>query len=40
VPGTSDAERPPSSLIFAIILRAAHCCDSHLTISETQEQRA
>lgn len=40
VPGTRIAEHPPSSLIFAIILRAVYCCDSHLTISETPEQRA
>lgn len=40
VPGTHTAECPPSSLISAIIiLRAVDCCDSHLTISETQEQR-
>lgn len=39
-PGTRVAEHPPSSLIFAIILRAVYCCDSHLTISEAQEQRA
>lgn len=40
VPGTRVAECPPFSLIFEIILRAVYCCDSHLTISETQEQKS